>query len=200
MWNCGCPLLVLGKNQQGTTTIPQTRTITVSQQASDTGPQTLKTTTISHGPKNNNQLKMWVSSSRRIQIENTFSPNPVSTVADHQTPATQVQQSPPLHRSRSITHPTGPSEPAYRAHRSRPTAPQLHTDGSIGARPTGPQVHIGARPTGPSEPAPRVHRPHNPLNPEINQLGNGHVDFNRSKGTLTQRTQVLTLPRIPRSH
>ena len=22
MWNCGCPLLVLGKNQQGTTTIP----------------------------------------------------------------------------------------------------------------------------------------------------------------------------------
>ena len=175
-----------------------TRTITISHQASDTGPQTLKTTTISHGPKNNNQLKMWVSGSRRIQIENTFSPNPVSTVADHQTP----RQSGPAEPAPSELVHTGPSEPVLRAHRSRPTAPQLHTDGSIGARPTSPQVHIGARPTGPSEPAPRVHRspPHNPLNPEINQLGNGHVDFNRSKGTLTQRTQVLTLPRIPRSH
>ena len=39
-----------------------TRTITISQKASDTGPQTLKTTTISHGPKNKNHLKMWLSS------------------------------------------------------------------------------------------------------------------------------------------
>ena len=39
-----------------------TRTITISQKASDTGPQTLKTTTISHGPKNKKHLKMWLSS------------------------------------------------------------------------------------------------------------------------------------------
>ena len=39
-----------------------TRTITISHEASDNGPQTLKTTTISHGPKGENHLKMWLSS------------------------------------------------------------------------------------------------------------------------------------------